>query len=269
MRVAVYRILYGEDFVAESIRSILPIVDRVLVAKAERPWGTSTGVRWKGEWVAWPARFDETRERIAELREPSVEVVDDFWPTPKNQHQHIVNDLVLPRYKAEEVVFVEPDHVFSDIERARALAEWIAGGYPQATTRMVELWKTPEWRVPERHRPSVLFHRIHGRRMGPTSGDGGQEGVSSHWLRAEVHNLGFCFSTRTMRWKHLTAMAFADEIADAPPDPDWYEKKWLAWDPVINNYDLEISLGGQHTIPRAIPYDSRQAPESIRRRFDF
>jgi hypothetical protein len=215
--------------------------------------------------VPWPEKFDETRERIAELREPSVTVVDDFFPAPRNQHQHIVNDLVLPRWGADEIMCVEPDHVFSDEERDRAVEEWVEGGFRQATTRMVELWKTPEWRIPERHRPSVLLHRIARKPIWKTSGDGGRDGVSSVWLQAQVHNLGFCFSDEVMRWKHLTAMAFADEIGDAPPDPDWLERKWRQWSP--GTRDLEISLGGQHTIPAAESYDWRLAPASVQKKF--
>src|SRR6185369_15649786 len=141
--VAIYRILYGEDFVQESIRSVLPYVDRVVVAKAERPWGKSEGVLWDGEWVPWPTKFDNTREKIAELREPRVEVIVDYWPEPANQHQHIVNHIVLPKYLADEVVFIEPDHVFSEAEAQAAFGEWdetaFWQGVRQATTRMIEL----------------------------------------------------------------------------------------------------------------------------------
>jgi hypothetical protein len=264
MRVAIYRVLYGADYIDLSIKSILPIVDQVVVAKAERPWGTSAGVMWKNEWVKWPEKFDDTRERIMDMHEPAVEVVDDFWPSPKNQHQHIVNDLVLSVYRADEVICIEPDHIFTDAARNSAIAEWVSAPFKQATTRMIELWRTPDWRIAERHRASVMFHRIHGKPMRDTSGDGGQSGISSHWLQAEVHNLGFMMSEQTTYWKHLTAMAFSDEIHDAPPDPLWLDK-WLTWKPGVR--DLEISLGGQHTIPEAFPYDSTELPPSVLKRF--
>lgn len=266
MRVAIYRVLYGEDYIAESIQSILPIVDRVVVAKAERPWGSSSGVAWKGEWVPWPEKFDETRERVAGLKDPRVEVIDDYWPEPKNQHQHLVNDIVLPKYNADEVIFIEPDHVFTDAERKLAIDEWLDCGHRQATTRMIELWRTPDWRIAERHRPSVIFQNIGRRPMRETSGDGGQNGVSSMWLKAQVHNFGFAMSARTTYWKHLTATAFADEIRDAPPDPKWLEDKWLNWTPETR--DLEISLGGQHTIPFAVRYDRALAPLNAVERCD-
>lgn len=262
MRVACYRVLYGEDFIQESIRAILPYVDRVVVALAPRPWGTSTGVTYKGEWVPWPEKFDDTREKIAALNEPHVLVIDDFWPTPANQHQHIVNDLVLPRFAATEVIFIEPDHVFAKRDAFKAFVEWGRCPAPQATTRMIELWRTPQWRIAERHRPSVIFQRINGP-IGPTSGDGGRQGVSSTWLHSEVHNLGFCFSDRVMKWKHLSAIAFSPEIHDAPPDVDWLDR-WRSWHPTENNKDLEISLGGQHTITHAFPYTPPgDLPESI------
>ena len=268
MRVAIYRVLYGEDFIQESIRSILPHVDQVVVAMARRPWGSSKGVTYEGAWVPWPDRFDETRDKLSALAEPRVEVIEDTWPMPANQHQHLVNDRVSPKYRPEEVVLIEPDHVFHEDQAERAFSEWNVTSIwrtRQASTRMIELWRSPAWRIAQRHRPSVMFHRLFGHPMRQTSGDGGQAGQSTFWLKAEVHNLGFCFSEKVMRWKHLTALAFSDEIGDAPPDPAWLAR-WLAWKP--GDRDLEVSLGGQHTISEAVPYDLNALPARIRARYD-
>ena len=261
--VAVYRILYGEDFIQESIRSILPYVDKVFIVKAEKPWGNTRGVTYKGQWVSWPEEFDKTREKIRELNESKVEIIDDYWPTPKGQLTHIVNDLILKRCKPYTVVFIEPDHVFSAEEAEKAFTSWHLYSGPQATTRQVELWKTPEFCVPERpNRTSVVFHRILGSPMGETGFNGASEGI--HRLPAKVHNLGFCLSPQNMYWKHLTALAFSRIVGDSPPNEDWYENKWLGWDEKGNSVNLEISLGYEWTIPLALRYNTEYLPESIR-----
>jgi hypothetical protein len=80
--------------------------------------GNTDGVTYKGQWVSWPEKFDDTRDKVLALGEPRVEIIDDYWPTPKGQLTHIVNDLVLPRVKPLDVLFIEPDHVFSEEKRS-------------------------------------------------------------------------------------------------------------------------------------------------------
>jgi hypothetical protein len=266
--VAVYRVLYGEDFIQESIRSILPHVDKVFVIKAEKPWGNTRGVTYKGTWVPWPDKFDNTREKVLSMNESKVEIIDDYWPTPKGQLTHIVNDLILPRCKPFEVVFIEPDHVFTEEEAQRAFTQWSLYSGVEATTRQIELWKTPEFCIPDRpNRTSVVFHRIFGSPIGETGFNGAREGI--HRLQARVHNLGFCLSPQVMYWKHLTALAFSRIVGDSPPNEGWYEEKWLNWDLEKNNSNLEISLGYEWTIPFAMGYATQCLPESIKARYNL
>jgi hypothetical protein len=267
-RVAVYRVLYGDDFIQESIRSILPHVDRVFVVKAEKPWGNTEGAFYKGNWVKWPDKFDDTREKVLELKEPNVEIIDDYWPTPNGQLTHIVNDLVRKKCILSDVVFIEPDHVFSEEQAQLAFKAWHSSKYAQATIRQVEHWKTPLFRVPERpNRTSVVFHRLMGQPMGETGFNGASGGIPR--LPAYVNNLGFCISEKNMYWKHLTALAFSRIVGDSPPNEDWYEQKWLNWHPETNNRNLEISLGYEWTIPQAIPCETSLIPESIKTRYNL
>lgn len=266
--VAIYRVLYGDDFIQESIRSILPHVDQVYVVKAEKPWGNTDGVTYKGQWVSWPEKFDDTRDKVLALGEPRVEIIDDYWPTPKGQLTHIVNDLVLPRVKPLDVVFIEPDHVFSEEQARRAFDAWDNSTFAQATTRQIEHWKTPLFQVPERsNRTSVVFHHLMGQPMGETGFNGASEGIPR--LPAHVNNFGFCISEKNMYWKHLTALAFSKIVGDSPPNEDWYEQKWLNWHPETNNRNLEISLGYEWTIPKAVPCDASLIPESIKLRYEI
>lgn len=267
MLVAVYRCLYGEDFIQESIRSILPHVDRIAVVIAPRPWGASAGVTYRGLYYGWPAKFDDLRERVLELQEPKIEIIDDFYPTPFGQHDHLVqNVLALLGYLPADIMFIEPDHVFEDGEAARTFARWRASSSPVGATSQIEWWAPPgykpEWRVPERPaRASVLFYRDvpAGKKLPPTY---------PVEVVGEVHNLGFCMSEKVMFLKHLTAIAFSSEIADCAPNVDWFEQKWLGWHPWENNHNLEITATLEHLIPRALPCDLQLLPASIRKRYE-
>jgi hypothetical protein len=260
--VAIYRVLYGEDFIQESILSILPHVDRIFVVKADKPWGNTTGVTYKGKWYDWPEKFDNTVEKVLALNEPKVEIIYDYWPTPLGQLTHIVNDIILKKCQPHTVVFIEPDHVFSTDEAVKAFEEWSLYSGVQASTHQVEFWKSTEFILPDRpNRTSVVFHRIFGHPMGPTGFNGASEGI--HRLMARVANFGFCVSEKTMFWKHLTALAFSRIVGDSPPNEDWFEAKWKNWNLKTNNSNLEISLGYEWTIPYAIPCDLSLVPELI------
>lgn len=265
--VAVYRVLYGEDFIQESILSILPHVDKVYVVKAEKPWGNTTGVTYMDAWFEWPSKFDNTVEKVLELNEPKVEIIPDYWPTPNGQLTHIVNDLILKRCSPETVVFIEPDHVFSEEQATQAFMSWKVYSGVQASTRQVEHWKTPYYCIPERpNRTSVVFHRVHGHPMGSTGFNGASEGIDR--LPAYVNNFGFCISAPNMFWKHLTALAFSKIVGDSPPDERWFADKWLNWHPETNNSNLEISFGYAWAIPYAVPCSDAFIPESIKRRYN-
>jgi hypothetical protein len=265
MIVAVYRVLYGEDFIVESIQSILEHVDRIVVVIAPRPWGSSKGVSFHGVWRPWPQQFDDLQGMVTRNFR-NVLIVEDFYPTPFSQHDHIVQNVLTPRgLLPADVVFIEPDHVFVDAEAGATFARWRASDSRAGATSQVELWAPPGykpvWRVPERAgRSSVLFYRsiAPGSKLPP---------IPPVEIVGEVHNLGFCFSAETMLWKHLTAMAYSKEIGDCMPNPDWYDGKWLSWHPETNNANLEITATLEHLIPRVVPYDAYLLPESIRRRY--
>lgn len=261
MMIGIYRVLYGADFVVESIRSILPHVDKVIVYQAPRPWGVSTGAHYRGEWVSWPAKFDDLSDRVLGMNEPSVEIVDNYYPTPFGQYEHIINNLLLPNYpKLSDVVTMEPDWVWAPAEAEWAFSEWASRSHlNQAHSRQIEMWRTCDWRTPERlGRATPSFQRVGVRAPAPNLL------TPSHELGGSVYNLGFCASEATLRWKHLTGIAFTAEIKDCAPNPDWFEEKWKKWNPVTNNTNLEISLGLEYKIPCAIPYEALLVPESIR-----
>jgi len=129
------------------------------------------------------------------------------------------------------------------------------------------LWRTPEWRVPERpNRTGLVLWNLMGLRdMPPTKFQG--EPYSADWtrFRATIHNCGFLVSEKTMLLKHLCALAFSGAIGDSVPREEWYEDVWKAWRPGDEN--LEIARGWERAIPRAVPNDLATLPKALRERF--
>lgn len=265
MRVAIYpSVLYGADFVVESIRSILPHVDYVCVVMMQRPWGQTEGVSYKGRWIPWPARFDDTRTLVRSIRDDRVSLFESQKDTPWNRWGHGY-DVVRGAFskKIDEVILIDPDCVFHADEAKRAFADWEAHPeYVWASVGQVELWRTPAWQV-HRPRSMVSFHRGD---LTLLSHSTEQNRPVSHALAGKVHNLGFCVSEAAMRWKHLTALAFSPVVGESMPNVDWFEEKWLHWMPGVIN--LDVSVGTESSIPCAKPYDAAGLPESIKKRFD-
>jgi hypothetical protein len=255
MIYAVYRVLYGEDFIQASIRSISPFVDRIFVFWDDRPWGDVTEVVYKGQRVVFPRQFDHVVDRVKALQDPKVELIYDHMENNVGQFAHLVNDHILSRFPRPDIaMFIEPDHVFRKAEIEVALQSFLRCGYSVASTSQVELWRTFQYQIPKRQRYSVVMWNMGIYKKIPPCGRHADVG-SMKFLDARVHNLGFCFSPQVMYWKHLIAIAMSQKIGDSIPNEDWYEKTWLGWDYKSNNRNLEISKGYEMLIPFAFPYD--------------
>jgi len=253
---AVYRVLYGADFVQESIKSILPYVDKVFVFWTNKPFGDSTSVIYKGERVQFPEKVDDIVEQIQEMQKENpdkIELMYDHWGMPDNQVTHLVNDRIIPYFpKPNVVVFMEPDMVWSKEQIKAAMKQFQESGDLCAGSRQVEMWKNLNYRIPERDRFGAIFYNMNGFFSLPETGKNGSV-KDTKKLDAHVHNLGFCLNEETMYWKHLMGLSFASIIKDSKPAEDWYEKKWLSWNTSRQrNKDLEISEKYRSRIPKAV-----------------
>jgi len=260
---AIYRCLYGEDFVQASIKSISDHVDKIFVFWDDVPWGNVTGCVYKGEPVKFPEKFDQAVEKIRELNDPKIELIHDHQDAGENQLTHFMNDIILPRYeKPSVIVFLEVDHVFRSDQFGKAMDEFTANDYVFATTDTREVWKGLSHRLPERpNRAGAIFCNFSKlERMPATLKHGGILVMPK--LSAHVHDLGFAASEKVMYWKHLVSLAVSRHFGDQIPPEDWYEEKWLKWDYETNNEHLETSEQDKNL--KAIPYDADELPELIR-----
>jgi hypothetical protein len=269
MRYAVYRILYGEDFIQESINSITGYVDKIFIFWTNKVLGEVTQCEYKTEIIKFPSKFDNVISKIKELKNPKVILIEDYVKNNMGQFTHLVNDYILPAYKKPDtIIFIEPDHVFHERQIIKAIQEFSDGNWPKhhASTEMVELWKTPGYRI-ERLQPHYgsVFWDFRNLNKCPKTQRHANQTQNIPRMNAIVHNFGFCVSDENMFWKHMTALGFSQIIGDSPPREEWYDEVWLAWTPEMKS--LEISKRFPYMIPRAVPYDVLKLPRAIRERF--
>jgi len=264
---AVYRCLYGAEFIEKSIRSVLHIADRVFVYWTNKPFAGVWEVEWEGVIVKLPDILPDITDVLTPLVEEfgeRVVVCYDHWGVPDNQFTHLINDRLLgdalcPDY----VICMEPDMVWKKDQLKKAYEEFTESKLLSATLPQVELWKTPEWCIPSRPKRigPVFFNMKDKYRHGvPETGKSGNTKDMGRLEGCHVHNFGFCVQIRTMFLKHILALGFSREIKDSQPNEKWFFDKWVTWDPETNNVNLEISEGREHTISKAIPYED-ELPE--------
>ena len=273
---AVYRCLYGEDFVQESIRSISDYVDKIFVFWTDKAWGYTTKCIYKGKEIIFPLKFDNVVDKIKSLDNEKVilyKQTHEMNPKsiPQGLYTTIINEHILPYWdKPDMFIIPEVDHVFckDQIEHALNIMTFHELPIASARTRQVELWRSPFYRIDERfNRIGVVFWNMkYFDKLPYTKGNG--EVNESVVLDAYVHNFGFAISYDTMFWKHMTALAFSSVIHDSIPDEDWFDR-WVTWDFKTNNKDLEISKNYRHTITHAYPYNPINLPELIKEKYDL
>ncbi len=265
---AVYRCLYGEDFIQESIKSISDHADKIFVFWDDAPWGNATECVYKGATIKFPKKLDNVVEKIKGLNDPKIELIYDHQDTNDNQLTHFVNDIILPNYeKPSMILFLEVDHVFRGDQIKKAIDEFMEKDYVFATTDQVEIWKGLRHRLTERPNKvgAILCNLSKLDKMPATLKHGGILVMPK--LSACVHNFGFALSEKIMYWKHLLSIAVSRKFGDGIPDENWYEEKWLRWDYESNNKDLGISEQDKNS--RAIPYEVNELPGLIREKYSI
>ncbi len=279
--VAIYRLLYGSDFIGESLASIYDHVERILCFVGHEAFGGRRVIRYFGHDVYLPHDIDGLTDAIRDWkarhdRENKVEILPNPHATLlKGQVQRMVNDQVIPRHPGcTHVLFVEADEVWREDAITSLLTQ--AATDEQADEFLAEpdlFWRS--WRyVSTRTNPYAVLRALKGRtRIGPTghalmSEDGPGEKLRRRKTGLRVHNFGFAASARTIFWKHMTALSFSRDLKlDCPPREEWFEEVWRPWNWATNRRtDLCPSIGHEHAFPAAVEHPFDQLPEPMRRR---
>lgn len=257
MRVALYRVLY-EQFLADSIASIDPFFDKILVLLRNRPWGPPVSI----DPLSWPRRSLHNA-----LKNPKVRVLPFESSTPFNEITVFLNRWYAERSRPGLLMFIEPDHVWTGEDWLKAHAEFalIQQERPGTVvaTAPVELWKGPHWCVPFRPtRKGCIWWPMLVNFPLPETGTHAEPVMGGmRWTDAHVYDLGFCVDPDLMWIKHELSMAYSPVIGDSSPNPHWYGR-WMQWQPEDTN--LGISVGHEDDIPIIEPYVS---PPEIERLF--
>jgi len=273
---AVYRILYGEDFVEESILSIADYVDKIFVFYDTRPWGQIMEVEYMGDKIVIPEKIDNVMDKIKGMNHSKIEILFARYETNKNIVTNYVNDIILPNYDAPDVIwFIEPDHVIHEKTGPKILdsikQNEINQKYNCMFTKQHEIWRGFRHEVyPERKRrlSTVIWHlnSLRDKKMPETGrhADAKNKKIDTTFLEHKIHNYGFAVSEKTMYWKHIITIGFSRYIGDAMPNISWYNEKWLKWDYKTNNDCLEISKGRECNIKTTVPYDINGHPSLMK-----
>jgi hypothetical protein len=107
---AVYRILYGDDFLQLSVESVLPFVDKVFIFWTNRTWADVDSAVYLGETYAIPTPVDQMKsviDRLVQLYGES-KIVERYDHVPNNTNQvtHLVNDIIIKEFSKPDIVSV-------------------------------------------------------------------------------------------------------------------------------------------------------------------
>ena len=264
MKIAIYRIHYGIDFLLESINSIINDVDKIVIFYSEKPWVKVDKIKYKNKFINFPKNPENVKEFIStNLVNDKIFYFNYECNTPKNQFGKLY-EIVINKFKIKPkyVMFIEPDMIFGKnqlnlLKFELNLKFWTN----HISSRQIEIWKynkslksNKSYRIPLRKkRVGPVLWKIKNNQKIETH-FGGEPSSKSKRLSIFVTtlNLGFSINKKSMFYKHLMAITFSKVIGDSEPDENWYDEKWLNWREDFEN--LEISKGFQHNIKRAFRY---------------
>lgn len=262
---AIYRIHYGLDFLEPSINSIIKNVDRIFIFYSKDPWVKATHINYKKKFIDFPNNPEDVESFLINKFSKNKKIIIKNYEckTPDNQFGDLFNlacsiNFAKPKY----ALFMEPDMVFGENQLKMMKLEldikfWIRSIIAQ----QIEIWKYDNnkkekntFRIPLRKRIGPVLWKIKKKDNDIITGFGGgpKNKRKENYSFIKILNLGFSYNKDTMLYKHLTALVFSKAIGDSEPDENWYEFKWLNWKPETR--DLEISVGFQHKIKKAINF---------------
>ena len=152
---AVYRLLYGEDFIKESIESIIDHVDKIFIFWSNKPFQSVEKVIFKGEEIFFPDKFDNSVEIVKNIKSDKIVLIERHFNENTNSFTTMYNEHIAVDYdECDILMMIEVDHVFRKDQLELALDEFISGDVPAATTEQWEIWKgfnhcVPQWNDPK------------------------------------------------------------------------------------------------------------------------
>ena len=198
-----------------SLRSVYELMDRIYFLISDRPW--------------FGPRNDNSRtlRTIDEFPDPlgKISIVEGSWASEVEQRNASLVQAGKDGFAAAFVV--DADEIYETSELRNFLK--LAGEKPDIAAWhvcMFTYWKSLNYRIcpPEPHAPAVLL------KIGETVyNETRNVAASSHEMcPAEVclcHHMSYAWPDDLLQMKHIWYPGHSQSML-----PDWYEKKWKAWD---------------------------------------
>jgi hypothetical protein len=278
--IAFYRILYGADFLKESLDSIYHHFDKIIFFYTNKVWKGIESVTYFGKQIYIPHAIDNSLDIIhhyATHHDPDskISLFNDYFDSPANQITHLINNKIMTNYNPELIVYIEPDEVWRQDHIKRLLQK------PKENRRVlgynvsrIEFWKSHQhafryesWR----QRLYVMNNTAYGgavnRRSLPFTNCGGSEqNQTVNCPDCDLHHFAYACSPRTVFWKHIICRGFSPGI-DSQANENWFEEKWLKWSENNQIENLCPSIGFEKNIPKVLPYKFEDLPESIKNEY--
>lgn len=259
---AIYRMYYGEDFIEESIESIIDHVDKVFIFASPAAFGN-----------VHKGRVDNSLQVVKamplrQIYHRKIVIIENsqHYLTPINQFTDLYNSYIYKVYpRPDAVMCIESDMVWHqhELELYLSTLNLISRGKCLAADQ-VEFWHNFDWVLPWRYRKTCIIHKLgRGEKMHHTDHSGYPTRTKVIQSARKVYNFGFCVTPENMKIKLHLAIKYSNFIRDSIPNDDWYEEKWLKWHPIHNNQNLEISRGHEHLIPKIEPSIPFKIPDSL------
>lgn len=228
---AIWRVFYGEDTIYNSIMSLLPYVDKVIVYYYNKPWCGVDKVTYNGYECTIPSPIDRSLDICKSI--PNIEVIEDNFPHPSGQTAHLINKTLSLFDRPNYIAFMNSDFVLFDGQQFvdRACQETA----PVTSTRPIQTWKYPNYVFPIRQdRMSVLTYNLAHeslKEIEPTMGEKPYFEGGRYLDDVFCFDLGFAISPTAMWYKYLLRLGVHKEITDDSPISGWYHNIWLPWHP--------------------------------------
>ena len=111
MKIAIYRIHYGIDFLLESVNSIINDVDKIVIF-IEKPWVVVDKIKYKNKFITSPKILKMLKNLSTNLY-TKIFFFNYECNSPKGQFGKLF-DIVINKFKINPkyVLFIEPDMIF-------------------------------------------------------------------------------------------------------------------------------------------------------------
>ena len=276
--VAIYRTLYGSDFLGESMAAVYPYCDEIACLISREMFGGRKTINYFGHDLYLPHDIDGVGTAIQNWKDQydtdnKIRILDNPFATRLHgQMQATVNELIIPRFNPTHVFLVEPDEVWHE-DAVKALFEIAretdADEIMAAACHL--FWRSYKY-CSTRTNPFCLIRNLKGKRsIGPTGHalmSAGKDVKRHEDDRLKIHNFGYAASERTVFWKHIASLSFSRDLnLDSPPREEWFDEVWRPWNGVTNRRtDLCPSIGYEDAFPPARDFPSDGLPALIKER---